>query len=192
MTAIVATYQDKLQQLLNKPGKVSDTLKLLEDKTGVKRLYIAYGVISFTTLWLMFGYGAGLLCNMVGFVYPAYSSIKALESSVKKDDTQWLTYWVVFAFFSLLEFFSDILVGWVPFYWLSKCLFLVWCMAPFDSNGSSVIYNRIILPLFYKHQPLIDNMMNKAQDKAGEIFDQAVEKAKDVAAEQQLNKNKDE
>ena len=48
-----------------------------------------------------------LLANTVGFLYPAYCSIKALESSVKKDDTQWLTYWVVFAFFSVVEYFAD-------------------------------------------------------------------------------------
>ena len=94
----------------------------------------------------------------MGFLYPAYCSIKALESSVKNDDTQWLTYWVVFAFFSVIEYFADFIAGWVrlsifffkslcifskvPFYWLSKCLFLVWCMAPIEANGANVIYSK--------------------------------------------------
>ena len=56
-----------------------------------------------------------LLANTVGFLYPAYCSIKALESSVKNDDTQWLTYWVVFAFFSVVEYFADFIAGWVGF-----------------------------------------------------------------------------
>ena len=52
-------------------------------------------------------------------------SIKALESSTKADDTQWLMYWVVFSVFSVAEFFSDTLVGWIPMYWLVKVSFKI-------------------------------------------------------------------
>ena len=34
-------------------------------------------------------FGPGLLCNLAGFVYPAYASFKAIESFEKEDDTQW-------------------------------------------------------------------------------------------------------
>ena len=47
------------------------------------------------------------------FAYPAYCSIQALESKTKGDDTQWLTYWVVFAAFSVIEYFADFIAGWV-------------------------------------------------------------------------------
>ena len=46
--------------------------------------------------------------------------IKAIESKGKDDDTKWLTYWVTYSLFSLLEFFSDIFLFWIPFYNLSK------------------------------------------------------------------------
>ena len=39
---------------------------------------------------------------------------------------------------------SDFIAGWVPFYWLSKVFFLVWCMAPFESNGSKFIYAKLV------------------------------------------------
>ena len=47
-------------------------------------------------------------------------SCKAIDSVEKDDDTQWLTYWVVYAVFSILEYFTDIILSWVPFYFLAK------------------------------------------------------------------------
>jgi len=191
MSAALANYNEEFKKALHREGKLNDFFKIAEDKTKIQRVYIAYAVVGVLVLWLMFGYGGQLLCNTLGFAYPAYCSIRALESYSKKDDTQWLTYWVVFALFSVLEYFSDILVGWVPFYWLSKMMFMVWCMAPIEANGATVIYNRVVLPLFNKHQGTIDNAINKATEGASGFLDQAIEKAKDVAAEQQLDK-KDE
>jgi len=189
MSSAVATYTDKFNKVLHQKGVVGDTFKLLEDNTGVQRLYLGYGIVGLVVFWLAFGFGGQLLTNMIGFVYPAYCSIQALESQRKQDDVQWLTYWVVFAAFSVLEYFADILAGWIPFYWLGKCLFLVWCMAPLESNGASIIYSKVLLPLFQKHSPRIDAAIDKAGAKAGDLFDKAMEKAKDYAAEQQLNKN---
>ena len=56
--------------------QVSELFALAESKTGVQRIYIAYGLLSVVTFWLMFGWGAQLLCNAIGFAYPAYCSIK--------------------------------------------------------------------------------------------------------------------
>merc|ERR1711884_56819 len=112
--------REKLEKTILSYPSIDNALSFLEKKTQVKKVYILYGVLTCVVSWLMFGWGAQLLCNAIGFVYPAYCSVRALESRSKDDDTQWLTYWVVFALFSVIEFFSDILVGWVPFYWLTK------------------------------------------------------------------------
>jgi len=189
MSSAISTHSEKLNKFLHQKGVVGDTFKALEDNLGVQRLYIAYGLIGVTVVWLAFGFGAQLIANAIGFVYPAYCSIQALESKRIEDDAQWLTYWVVFAAFSVVEYFADFIAGWVPFYWLSKCLFLVWCMAPLENNGSALIYSKVILPLFKKHSPKIDQAIEKAGSKAGDLFDQAMEKAKDYAAEQQLKKD---
>lgn len=87
--------------------------------------------------------------------------IHALESEGTGDDTKWLTYWVVYAFFGLFEFFSDMILGWFPFYWLAKVAFLIWCFNPL-SNGSLVVYERFIRPVFLRNQKRIDKAMSSA------------------------------
>ncbi|KAJ8955453.1 hypothetical protein NQ318_003553 [Aromia moschata] len=103
--------KEELDKSLHDPSKPwTVILDQAEKKTGVERLYIF------------------VVCNSVGFLYPAYVSMHAIESPSKDDDTKWLTYWVVFAVFSIIEYFADFIAGWFPLYWLIKCLFFVWLM----------------------------------------------------------------
>lgn len=59
---------------------------------------------------------------------------------------------VIFATFSVIEFFSLYITKVIPFYWLLKCVFFIWCMAPIENNGSVVMYYKVIRPYFLKHQ----------------------------------------
>ncbi|XP_062483481.1 receptor expression-enhancing protein 6 isoform X1 [Pezoporus occidentalis] len=162
----MGTVPQRLQRFLDGPGPLGDLLGRLEARTGVRRLYLATGSAAFLGLYLVFGYGASLLCNLIGFAYPAYVSIKAIESSSKEDDTTWLTYWVVYGVFSVAEFFSDIFLYWFPFYYAGKCLFLLWCMAPVPWNGSQVLYQNIIRPWFLRHHRTVDSVLGNLSTKA--------------------------
>lgn len=44
-------------------------------------------------------------------------------------------------------------------------------MAPTPSNGSVLLYTRIIRPIFLKHEVKIDNVMKDVKDKASEAAD---------------------
>jgi receptor expression-enhancing protein 5/6 len=173
-------YKEQAVKLLYEKNKLTDLLAQAELKTQIKREYLAAGILGVLALYLIFGYGAELICNLIAFVYPAYRSIKALETKLKEDDTRWLTYWVVFAVFSIVEFFSDILLSWMPFYWLAKCMFLVWCYVPTSYNGSDMIYQRIIRPVFLKHQTEIDATMGKVTDKINRLAEDASKAATDA------------
>ncbi|XP_038142959.1 receptor expression-enhancing protein 6 isoform X2 [Cyprinodon tularosa] len=163
---VFTSIKDRAEKFLNEKNVVTDFLGKIEEKTGIKKKVIAIGAVSLTGLYLVYGYGAALLCNLIGFVYPAYYSVKAIESPCKEDDTKWLTYWVVYGVFSLGEFFSDIFLYWFPFYYFFKCLFLLWCMAPMSWNGSQIIYNKVVRPIFLRHEATVDNMVSDLSGKA--------------------------
>uniref|UniRef100_A0AAQ4P237 Receptor expression-enhancing protein n=1 Tax=Gasterosteus aculeatus aculeatus TaxID=481459 RepID=A0AAQ4P237_GASAC len=163
---IFSSIRDRVDKFLNEKNVVTDFLGTLEEKTGIRKKILAVGAVSFTGLYLVYGYGAALLCNLIGFAYPAYYSIKAIESPSKEDDTKWLTYWVVYGVFSLGEFFSDIFLYWFPFYYAFKCLFLLWCMAPIAWNGSQIIYNKVVRPIFLRHEAAVDDLVSDIGGRA--------------------------
>ncbi|KOB73099.1 Receptor expression enhancing protein isoform 2 [Operophtera brumata] len=137
MSAKLLEYKDTIENNLNDKSKPwTKYFEIAEQKTGVSRVYLFVGLVAFTGLYLVFGFGAELICNTIGFVYPAYMSMKALESPVKDDDSKWLTYWVVFACFSIVEYFSDFIVGWFPLYWLIKVSIPRWDLSHCNRKGT--------------------------------------------------------
>ncbi|XP_011209720.1 PREDICTED: receptor expression-enhancing protein 5 isoform X1 [Bactrocera latifrons] len=160
-------YRKSVEEALNDRSKPwTQAFEIVESKTNVPRLYLFLGAAAFCALYLIFGYGAQLLCNTIGVAYPAYISIHAIESSTKLDDTRWLIYWVTYAILSLIEYFSGFLTSVIPFYWLLKCAFLIWCMLPIERNGSFVIYHSVVRPYFLKHHRAADEFIDKVAAKA--------------------------
>jgi len=178
MSQIYKQYTDYLDKILHQSGRVSDICEKVEKVTGVKRIYVAQGILGIVSIYMIFGYFAELICNIVGFFYPAYASIHAIESHNKDDDTKWLTYWVVFALFSVFEFFSDIIFSWFPLYWLVKVVFLIWCFLPIQNNGSAYIYTRLIRPVFLKNRSNIDNVLSSGVGTVTGLANKALDSAR--------------
>jgi len=149
---------------LHEPNPVNNVLGQIESKTGVDRFFIVASIALLFSLYLIFGHFAELVCNFIGFLYPAYVSIKAIESASKADDTQWLTYWVVFGVFSIVEFAEDEIVGYFPVYWLFKCAFLLYLSLPV-TRGAEKLYAKAIRPAFNKYQQTIQGRFEKTLNK---------------------------
>jgi len=130
------------------------------------------GVIIVLGIFVFFGFGAGLICHLVGFAYPLYASLRSIETEGSREDTQWLTYWVVYGLFGLLEEFIDLLLFWIPFYYPLKLAFLLWCMLP-QFKGASFLYEHIIKDSFKKQEDYIDAALSNINDKAAHVLDAA-------------------
>nr|ADD38482.1 Receptor expression-enhancing protein 6 [Lepeophtheirus salmonis] len=161
-------FNAQIKKKLNEKNFITDAMGQIEAKTNVAKIYQVYALFALITLYLIVGWGSHVLCNFIGFLYPAYASFKAIESKSKEDDTQWLMYWVIFSAFGLLEVFTDIILFWIPFYSFFKCAFLIYLM----NNGSTSLY-RLIRPYVLKYQGSIDDAIKQGQDLAGEMITKA-------------------
>lgn len=119
-------------------------LNNLEKQSGVPKVYAFIGLGALYFFLIVFNLGGQLLTNVAGFVIPGYYSLGALFTSTTKDDTQWLTYWVVFAFFTVAESLVNI-VYWFPFYFVFKFVFLLWLSLPVF-RGAEVIFRSFLAP----------------------------------------------
>lgn len=122
-----------------------DRLRDLEKKTGQPKVYFFLAALTVISS-IIYGLGGmKLISDVACFAYPAYMSFKAIETADPTDDTQWLTYWVVFGFVSIAENVMSFLVAFIPFYFGIKVGFFAWLYHP-KFNGASIVYKQVVKP----------------------------------------------
>jgi len=129
----------------------SPILNVLYEKIGgdngpVKRIHLVLGSVIAGLILILATLGWAFLSNCIGFAYPVYQSFKAMRAG-GQDQAHWLTYWVVYATFAMFESAIDLVFFWVPFYFIAKIVFLVWCFHP-STRGAQIVYDRALKPLF--------------------------------------------
>ena len=115
---------------------------------------------------VMLGIGNNYITCLLGVAYPCFMSFLALESKGSDDDKQWLTYWVVFGLFNIVDQFAGFILHFIPFYFFLKLLFLVYLFHP-STTGATSIYNEYILPNMKQYEKHIIAVEKGLSDVAG-------------------------
>ncbi|KIW96818.1 protein yop1 [Cladophialophora bantiana CBS 173.52] len=143
------SFQDKAQHQISQIDKELSKYPMLnnfEKQTNVPKVYAFLGLIGLYFFLVFFNIGGEFLVNFAGFIIPGYYSLEALFSSNKVDDTQWLTYWVVYAFLTVLESMVNA-VYWFPFYYVFKFILILWMALPM-TNGAQIVFRSLLHPIF--------------------------------------------
>ncbi len=103
--------------------------------------------LGFAVGFIVFGIGQSILTNLIGVAYPVFMSFHALESDGANDDTQWLTYWVIFGIFTILDQFAGFILQMIPFYYVLKVATLIWLFHP-ATHGATYVYFNYVRPYY--------------------------------------------
>uniref|UniRef100_A0A7S2SB95 Receptor expression-enhancing protein n=1 Tax=Rhizochromulina marina TaxID=1034831 RepID=A0A7S2SB95_9STRA len=128
------------------PPSVQDILTKGSEQTKVQKSVLALGVALLPVLLVLYFLGgADLLVNLVGFLWPAMQSFKAIEAKTDEGARRWLSYWVVYGSLSIVETLLFFVVNMIPYYPLAKMAFLIYCYHP-KLNGAGMIYDKVLKP----------------------------------------------
>ncbi|MED6216633.1 HVA22-like protein d [Stylosanthes scabra] len=94
-------------------------------------------------LWIFITQLHSLAGPVLTLLYPLYASVIAIESTSKLDDEQWLAYWIIYSFLSLMEMLLQPLLEWVPIWYDVKLLFVAWLVLP-QFKGAAFLYERFV------------------------------------------------
>jgi len=106
---------------------------------------------------MFFYFTSRIVCAISAFLYPGYASYKTLAQrpASEEDIERWLMYWSVVGCVVAAEYIAELLVSWIPFYYLVKMIFLLYLSLP-QTHGSSYIYVKHLQPLLRNHEAQID------------------------------------
>jgi receptor expression-enhancing protein 5/6 len=117
---------NQLDKALEKVPFIVSLSKKHKFSKPIVALILAISVLVF--LLILFNVQARVLSNTVTYVYPAYKSLKTIDSG--KEYKQWLSYWILLGYLQLCEHFLPIVLRIFPFYFVLKSGFAVWLFLP--------------------------------------------------------------
>nr|QDL88596.1 HVA22-like isoform X3 [Cymbidium goeringii] len=103
--------------------------------------------------WTFLSHLRSLAGPILTLLYPLYASVRAIESTSKLDDEQWLAYWILYSFMTLMEMVAEPVLYWMPIYYEMKLAVVAWLVLP-QFRGASFIYERFVREKLKKYRAM--------------------------------------
>ena len=113
-----------------------------------------------------------MITNIICVGYPMFMSVYALENEAMDDDKQWLTYWIIFGIFSIIDQFAGFILGLIPFYHILKMGFLIWLFHP-GTLGAKTLYYSIVQGFYKDHEAKLEDAQRVVESKIREGMQKA-------------------
>ncbi|KAF6257201.1 TB2/DP1, HVA22 family-domain-containing protein [Scenedesmus sp. NREL 46B-D3] len=115
--------------------------------------------------------GYSLLFASFAYLLPGYQTFKAIEKKGSDDVREWACYWTVLATFYCMQPFIDLVLSWLPFYYLFKLGFLLGLWYP-STKWAQGVYARAFRPLVSSYEADIDKFCMDGKTKLTDLMGQ--------------------
>lgn len=144
----------------------------LAKQVGVESGVILGGGLLVAGLITFILFGSTIITLVLTVLYPAFKSIQALETESSSDDKEWLTYWIVFGLFSLIDDCCGCILSMIPYWYWIKLGFFVFLLAP-QTRGAQTLYNLVVKPFLEKNRSKIEGLINDVKGGVSDIASEA-------------------
>lgn len=107
--------------------------------------------------------------TLAGVMYPAFATYKSVQQKSPQNRLIWCRYWVVFAVFFALKTVGDVILFWLPFYYLVQVLLILWISSS-KASGAQIVYAYAIVPLLKDREQSIDRLITRVKRDASLLF----------------------
>lgn len=180
MDQVKAQLQDKTA-ILDQFGDKIPPLKDFSKKQGINS-GLPLGIACFILMLIMLiVQGKEIFVLLVTVIYPSLHSIRAISSKDDNDDKIWLTYWMIFGFFHIIETFFSFILYFIPYYsWIRIGLFSYLLIPQF--NGVEKVYTGVVKKLLDENKELIQRLLKETESIAASVEASVMDLKKDALA----------
>lgn len=156
MNIKMTIVNDALQDLLIDRSKPwYDAFHWAWNRYGIRPLDSLLAAAIALAVLLSFGFGTTIVGVLIGVWYPLRRSLALIAAPrpAETDAVELLSYWQIFTGVLFMDKYIGFLLRAIPFYFLVKTVFLVWCLS---SGGSTAVVAKIVKRIKGKRRRLYD------------------------------------